>query len=163
MTNHTISGCVMSGATSTVTVLALLPAREDQASLSEIFKHSRWNLHSVETIGQARSLLDDLAAGVVLSDTRLADGDWQDVLYELARRPVEPPLIVTSRMADDRLWSAVLHLGGYDVLALPFHAHEVFRSVSQAWRHWRSKVQAAGVAVGKERAVGAGGGLRLAF
>jgi len=34
-------------------------------------------------------------------------------------------LIVTSRVADARLWAEVLNLGGFDVIAKPFHAPEV--------------------------------------
>ena len=42
-------------------------------------------------------------------------------------------MIVTSRLADDRLWAEVLNLGGYDVLAKPFDASEVARVVGTAW------------------------------
>jgi DNA-binding response OmpR family regulator len=46
-------------------------------------------------------------------------------------------LIVTSDLADDRLWAEALNLGAYDVLAKPFRAAEVFRTVSLAWRQWK--------------------------
>jgi hypothetical protein len=48
--------------------------------------------------------------------------------------PVPIPLIVASRLADDKLWAEVLNLGGSDVLALRFDHDEVIRSVSLAWR-----------------------------
>jgi hypothetical protein len=47
-----------------------------------------------------------------------------------------PNLIVSSRLADDRLWAEVLNLGGYDVLARPFNRVEVIRVVQAAWRAW---------------------------
>lgn len=129
----------MSGAASTVTVLALLPSSEDQVSLRKIFRHSNWNLHFVETLGQARALIDELAPSVVISDCLLPDGRWNDLLRDLQRQAVEPPLIVASRLADERLWAEVLNLGGYDVLAMSFQAQEVLRSVSLAW-HWRERL-----------------------
>jgi len=126
----------------TVSVLAILPSWEDQTSLRQIFQHSKWKLHPVDILGRARPLIDELAAGVVISDCRLPDGNWQDVLGELQGRRVEPLLIVASRLADDRLWADVLYRGGFDVLATPFQAQEVTRSVSLAWRHWRDKLEA---------------------
>jgi len=130
----------MSGVVTGVSVLALLPSQEDQSCLNEIFWHSRWNLHFAESLGHARALIDQLPAGVVISDCRLPDGTWKDVLRELRRRPNEAPLIVASRKADERLWAEVLNLGGYDILTTPFEAQEVVRSVSLAWRHWRDKL-----------------------
>jgi DNA-binding NtrC family response regulator len=151
----------MSGVATTVRVLALLPTRDDQTSLNEIFGHSNWNLQFVEGLGQARVMIDDLVPGVVISDCRLPDGCWQDVLYELQRRKLEPPLIVASRLADEGLWGEVLNLGGYDVLATPFQAQEVFRSVSLAWRHWREEFRIGARPVTKAKVAGAAGGLML--
>jgi len=51
----------------------------------------------------------------------------------------QPELIVTSRLADDRLWAEALNLGAYDVLAKPFNRDEVLRSLSLAWLSWHRK------------------------
>lgn len=128
----------------TAIVLAILPSAEDQASMKQILGHSKWSLHVVETLGHARPLIDELAAGVVISDHQLPDGGWQDVLLELQCRRVEPVLIVVSRLADDGLWAEVLNLGGYDVLAAPLQAQEAIRSVSAAWQHWQDKLTTSG-------------------
>jgi hypothetical protein len=154
---------VMSGTETTVRVLALLPTRDDQASLNEIFGHSNWNLQFVGGLGQARVMIDDLVPGVVISDCRLPDGCWQDVLYDLQRRKLEPPLIVTSRLADEGLWREVLNLGGYDVLARPFQAQDVFRSVSLAWRHWREEFRTGVRPLARAKVASAAGGLTLAW
>jgi DNA-binding response OmpR family regulator len=45
-----------------------------------------------------------------------------------------PPLIVSDRLADERLWAEVLNLGAYDLLAMPFDAKEVLHAVSAARR-----------------------------
>ena len=132
----------MSRGTTAVSVLAILPSQEDQASLNEIFCHSNWNVHFIEMLGHARILMEEVAAGVVISDCCLPDGGWIDVLVELQRRPLETPLIVASRLADERLWTEVLNRGGYDVLPIPFHGEEVVRSVSLAWRFWRDQRRA---------------------
>ena len=124
-------------------VLALLPDGGDQVSLNEIFRYFNWNLRFAVTIAEAKFLSEAPVVGVVICDTRLPDGRWQEMLSHLQHRPVEPPLIVASRLADERLWAEVLQLGGSDVLALPFAPQEVRRSVSIAWRHWCDKLRSA--------------------
>jgi DNA-binding response OmpR family regulator len=120
-----------------VRTLAILPSQDDQSSLNEIFRHSRWNLHLLPALRNTRKLLDEVAPGVVIASSALPDGSWKDVLRELSHIHQPPPLIVASRLADERLWAEVLNLGGYDVLSTPFQREEVIRAVSLAWRHWR--------------------------
>ena len=127
----------MSEETAPVTVLALLPSREEQTGLRGIFQHSRWHLRLAETLEDGRGILGDAATAVVIAARRLPDASWKDVLQEVQGRSIPLPLIVAARVADDRLWSEVLNLGGYDVLSTPFQLVEVQRSVSLAWRHWR--------------------------
>jgi DNA-binding response OmpR family regulator len=69
---------------------------------------------------------------VAICDQTLDDGDWRDVLSDLQNEKEPPPLIVSSRAADDRLWAEVLNLGGYDLLVKPFIAAEVCRVVGMA-------------------------------
>ena len=52
-----------------------------------------------------------------------------------------PSLIVTSRLADERLWAEALNLGAYDVLAKPFDSTEAMRVVGAAWRAWGGPVR----------------------
>ncbi len=61
------------------------------------------------------------------------------MLHELDGLRVRPNLIVTSRLADEGLWAEVLNLGGYDVLAQPFDAEEVYRVVFLAWDEWKRR------------------------
>ena len=84
--------------------------------------------------------------GVVITDAELPDGNWQGLLEAVSRLPGFPSLIVSSRLADERLWAEVLNLGGYDVLLTPFEPGEVFRVGSAAWRAWEHRLQAALVA-----------------
>jgi len=67
----------------------------------------------------------------------LADGTWQKVLSEFGDLPSPPMFIVTSRLADERLWSEALNLGAYDVLAKPLHTKEVLHGVGLAGHLWK--------------------------
>ena len=55
-----------------------------------------------------------------------------------ANRPL-PQSCRSTRPADDKLWAEVLNLGGYDVLPLPAHALDTFRTVSGAWHNWKAR------------------------
>ncbi len=72
------------------------------------------------------------------------DGDrmpeaWKGLLEEFASLSRPPLLILTSRLADDRLWAEALNLGAYDVLAKPFEAAEVVRTAGLACLRWRQR------------------------
>jgi len=127
--------------TDVVTVLSVSPFEEDHKSLQSIFDHSNWTLHRSFACREAVEFLKKNPTPVVVSESELADHCWKFMLDEiehLALRP-RPRLIVTSRLADDQLWSEVLNLGGYNVLEKPFERNEVCWVISHAWLDWRSE------------------------
>ena len=100
-------------------------------SLSRILQ-AECKLHRASGRRDALSSVRRFKPWVVVCDQNLADGDWRDLLSDLQNEKRVPPLIVSSRVADDRLWAEVLNLGGYDLLANPFAAPEVSRVVKMA-------------------------------
>jgi len=76
---------------------------------------------------------------VVLCECPLPDGNWKDVLGQLAPMPDRPRLIVFSRQADESLWAEVLNLGGFDLLATPFREAELVFTIGSAWLDWTSE------------------------
>lgn len=122
-----------------VTVLGVSPEESDHAVLFEIFSHSHWKLHITRTCAEAFAFLSRRLIPVVLCECTLPDGDWRDVLERTSRAANPPAVIVSSRLADDRLWAEVLNLGGYNVLNKPFQREEVFRDVSLAWLEWKNR------------------------
>ncbi len=129
--------------TETLTMLSASPNEEDHASLEQIIGHSKWKLLKANRLPSARAALQRHDISVVLCDRDLAPGTWIDVLEEIQTLRHPPSLIVTSKLADEELWSVVLNLGGWDVLAKPFDRSEVLRSVRHAWEHWYRQVQMA--------------------
>jgi DNA-binding response OmpR family regulator len=89
-------------------------------------------LHRAAGRRDARLSIRRIRPWVVVCDQILADGDWRDLLRDLQRRAGMAPLILSSYLADDRLWAEVLNLGGYDLLTKPFGATEVSRVVRLA-------------------------------
>ena len=125
-----------------VTVLSVSPLEEDHRSLEYIFAHCKWALHRAEGVAAAIAALRNLDIGVVLAERDLPPDSWADLCHQMSSLPQGPPLIVTARTADEKLWSEALHLGAYDVLNKPFDRLELFRSISSAWRHWRARNEA---------------------
>jgi len=122
-----------------VTVLSVEPADEHQKALDEIVRRSPWGLCR-DTSWTLESGPTDLRTALKTRNIPivLCDGGWQEMLLDLATLSDPPFLIVTSHLADNRLWSEALNLGAYDVLAKPYDAAEVIRVLSMAWLRWQS-------------------------
>lgn len=122
-----------------VQVLSIGPFDGDQRHLAEILRQANWRQHHVRTLAEALAFLKENPAPVAICEAELPDGTWKDVLAELGRMEYPPMLIVTSRLADEILWSEVLHLGGYNVLAQPIDKKEVVHVVGLAAHHWKNQ------------------------
>jgi CheY-like chemotaxis protein len=126
---------------SSVSVLSIGPVDEHQAALGDILRRSDWaastdpggRLACCSGVEAAIRALRTQRVPVVLCDDRV---DWRQLLERLRELPDAPFVIVTSRLADDRLWSEALNLGAYDVLAKPFDSNEVTRVLTMAWNRW---------------------------
>jgi two-component system response regulator PilR (NtrC family) len=84
---------------------------------------------------EARTLLENHPpVDVVITDVSLTDGNWSDVFRCLIDAGVRASVVVTSRWADERLWSEVLWRGAYDLLVEPYEVDELRRIVEGALR-----------------------------
>jgi FixJ family two-component response regulator len=105
-----------------------------------ILGHSRWRVLGCQNLAQANDLVPTLGPAVLVTEATLADGAWQDILRQVGRLPVPPPVVVAASDADDALWMEVLNQGGYNLLGKPLDEQEVFRILSTAWlRQWHER------------------------
>jgi DNA-binding NtrC family response regulator len=107
---------------------------EDRQILARAAKRVDCDLIGAGTIQAAIRLVRGRVAPVIVCRRDLPDGDWRDLLNLAAiwKSPVK--LIVVCRLADNRLWSEVLNLGGYDLLASPLDDREVSYVLGSACR-----------------------------
>jgi DNA-binding NtrC family response regulator len=105
---------------------------EDSTSLRRILAPHGWEIREAAGWVQVYERLRGASYSVVICECNLTGGSWKDVLVELEDYNPSPPLIVTSRHADNHLWAEVLNLGGYDVLLTPFEELEVVFLLTQA-------------------------------
>jgi len=115
--------------------LLISPSAQDHVFLRNVFESLGRRLLTACSRAEAQPLLDCPGLSLILTERDLPDGSWKDVLAEAESRRPAPLVIVTSRLADDRLWAEVLNLGGYDVLAKPLDAQEAVRVLNLAWHH----------------------------
>jgi len=104
--------------------------------IHEIFRDAGWRLIEARDRRSALGHLDHDRIHVVIANCETPGCNWRQLLRILSQRVCPPQLIVTSRTADDHLWSEVLNCGGYDVLPEPFRRDEIERVVASARRHY---------------------------
>ena len=127
-----------------VPVLSISPVEEDHFLLQGILNRfpgtlepSRtFRVNSCATLASGLAALRERQFEVVICERDLPPGSWKDVLEQVTILADPPSLIITSLLADERLWAAALNLGAHDVLAKPFDGAEVMRVVCAAWRAW---------------------------
>jgi DNA-binding response OmpR family regulator len=87
---------------------------------------------------------DRYAVQVVIAESDVPNWNWRRMLKDLRDRAKPPQLVVASRQADESLWSEVLNVGGYDVMAQPFERNEIERVIASAHRHFDYQPMRAG-------------------
>ena len=112
-------------------LLSISPRSEDHAVLRRILEAALWRVDEADGCETAFRFLSSRPVAAIVTNDRLPDGDWMCILGHVQAQVRPPNLIVASFHADDRLWAAVLNLGGYDVLSKPFDAGEVRWVVSR--------------------------------
>jgi DNA-binding NtrC family response regulator len=136
-------------ANSPITLLFVTTSHEDYARLSGILADCfgrlefQWKLQSCGSLGSALRLMRDQRVPMVLCEEKMGGESWKDLLEKSAEFPHGPSVIVTSRTADEHLWSEALNRGAYDVLSMPFHTEEVERVLHSAWAHWKDRTRPA--------------------
>jgi len=76
---------------------------------------------------------------VVLLPASLSDADWWTVWSELSTVSPKPSILIYTRQPTFQFWTAVLDLGGYDVISEPFGDEEIKSAVLSAAEDYRSR------------------------
>jgi DNA-binding NtrC family response regulator len=113
-------------------VLFISPSADDASTVSQMLDGVAIACEHVSTLNRARQKLEGEVFGVVLTEARLPDGNWADVVRMVAQAKRGPAVVVTDEMADTRFWLDALELGAYDVLPKPFCCGEVQRILANA-------------------------------
>jgi len=113
-------------------VLFISPSADDASTVSEMLSWVGIHFVHVRNLAEARSMLERRSFGAVLTEARLPDGGWQDVIRLVGRIKPRIAVVVTDMFADARFWADVLESGAYDLLPKPFCSGEVQRILGNA-------------------------------
>lgn len=123
------------------TILCVGLTQEEQAVLRYVIRDvdCLWKLHrDPDTLPQ---LISTNNVAVVVFDDDFHPGLWKEHVPRLLRQENAPPVVLTSRLADERLWAEALNLGAYDLLMKPFERAEAARVLQLAFlRSLRTQV-----------------------
>ena len=120
--------------------MVLHPADDDLADLLGVVSSCGCRVEWWASLADAVAILHNITIPLVICESQQVDGAWRNLLRHVKLLACPPPVIVTSRHADDTLWTEVLSRGGYDVLVKPFDMDEVFRIVSLALQWWHDQL-----------------------
>ena len=79
---------------------------------------------------------------VILLPERLSDHEWWSLWGELCLLSPRPSILVYARQPTFQLWTAVLDMGGYDVISEPFGEREIQTAVLKAAEDFRERSSA---------------------
>ncbi len=108
----------------------------DRTMISGVFRRAGWRLEQASDRVSAWDLLRHHPFHVVIAEAEVPAWDWKTLLRDLHTLPHPPQLIVTSRHADNYLWSEVLNVGAFDVLPQPLVREETERVIAAARRYY---------------------------
>ena len=103
-------------------LLSISPITEDHHALKHILrqyssgKKNYFKVLTCSSLDWGMKLLRRQQIPVANCESNLQDRSWKYLLEQTLTMAHMPLLIVTSRLADERLWAEVLNLGGWDVL-----------------------------------------------
>jgi DNA-binding NtrC family response regulator len=100
--------------------------------LKDIINREGWKMSCSSTVRECREVLANENIDLVLSDRRLADGTYRDVLVIMRLLRPHIHMIVTSRLADWDEYLEALRDGAFDLIASPSRAADLVRAISQA-------------------------------
>jgi DNA-binding NtrC family response regulator len=111
-------------------VLFVSPYLQDVRSIALMLDDASFAVVHAINLKEAAAKLEADRFAVVLTEAKLEDGNWLDLLH--LTRPWGAELVVTDAWADARFWAEVINLGVYDLLAQPFLGTEVRRVLTSA-------------------------------
>lgn len=118
----------------TRSLLIVCPFPEHHSIIEGLLDSSGWTINHAASAYEAADFLSENDPAALICERVLPDGGWEDVLQAIRDQGCSSALIVSSRLADNRLWSQVLNVGGFDVIGQPFDADELTRVLESALR-----------------------------
>lgn len=120
-------------------VLVISHSGEYHSSLKRILEATPFHVIVASTYREAVAALCTDRVPVIVCQCRYQDGNWKDILSQIAPLLERPRVIVTSREAEDLLRLEAKVMGASRVLAEPLDPDRLTQAVTEAWHEWRKE------------------------
>jgi DNA-binding response OmpR family regulator len=122
-----------------IRVLAVV-STETRVSITRQLAPLQIALDCVSSVAEIPSAVRDQGSfEVAIVPATLPDLEWWELWGQLCMLEQRPAILVYTRAPTFHLWTAVLDLGGYDVIVEPFSDEEVQAAVLNAAQSFRER------------------------
>jgi len=124
-------------------ILALLvhdrkmPMEHLESALNALFVRT----FSLGTCRELRSLVREVHADLVFTDTVLPDGSWGDVVDLMREAGTGASVVTVGSHEDVKLYCSILDRGGFDLVLPPFESQELKFVVDSALHNTRFRLR----------------------
>ncbi len=125
--------CTISAGREQVAVVGVSGSVQIRRAIDALLARAGWCCHHVDNCAEALRTMVSTGARVVVTDTNLSDGTWRDLVDAARQQPDPPAVVVTSRHADEALWTDVIEHGAFDLVSVPGESSEFLRVVGLAF------------------------------
>ncbi len=116
----------------TATILVVDDEENARKNISVFLQKREYEVLCAANLKEARTIINQGRADIILLDVQLPDGYGPDLLEETTRLPVQPPIILITAFGDIEMAVEAMKNGAHDFLQKPIEFTSLEKSVSRA-------------------------------
>ncbi len=116
----------------TATILVVDDEENARVNIQAYLCKRDYEVLLAEDLAQAREVIQQGAADIILLDVQLPDGYGPDLLREVARLPARPPIILITAYGDIDMAVEAMRNGAHDFLQKPIEFGRLEKSIERA-------------------------------
>jgi len=116
----------------TATILVIDDEENARKNIGAYLSKRSYEVLFAERLGEARGILRKGSADIILLDVQLPDGYGPDLLEEISRQPVSPPVILITAYGDIDMAVEAMKNGALDFLQKPIEFSRLEQSILRA-------------------------------
>ena len=139
-TARTVESRVAQDYDSIVRFIVITADEDFYLRLHQIADTNDWPIGRALSTDEAAKLILVKPTPIVILDSDSNDGNWRDALRGLNDLPVQPCVLLASRVADDYLLQEVVRNHGYDLLPKSAASEKLIHRLKFAWFWARERI-----------------------
>jgi len=116
----------------TATILVVDDEENARLNIETMLKKRGYEVICAANLGDARKIINQESADIILLDVQLPDGYGPDLLEETSRLPYQPPVILITAYGDIDMAVEAMKNGAHDFLQKPIEFNRLEQSISRA-------------------------------